>query len=56
MLDALDAEKFCSGHSEIVNREAIQVHVEQMEKRQKKRFLRKAFSVFQIGGFNVFQL
>jgi len=36
MLDALDAEKFCSGHSEIVNREAIQVHVEQMEKRQKK--------------------
>jgi cyclase len=36
MLDTLDAEKFCSGHSEIVDRETIKNHIEQMKKRQEK--------------------
>jgi glyoxylase-like metal-dependent hydrolase (beta-lactamase superfamily II) len=36
MLDAIDAEKFCSGHSEIANRAAIKSHITQMKKRQEK--------------------
>jgi glyoxylase-like metal-dependent hydrolase (beta-lactamase superfamily II) len=36
MLDAIDAEKFCSGHSEIANRAAIKSHIAQMKKRQEK--------------------
>jgi len=36
MLETLDAEKFCSGHSEIVGREAIKNHIRQMEERQEK--------------------
>jgi len=36
MLETLDAEKFCSGHSEIVGREVIKDHIRQMQKRQEK--------------------
>ncbi len=36
MLETLDAEKFCSGHSEIANRETIKEHINQMQKRQEK--------------------
>lgn len=36
MLKTLDAEKFCSGHSEIANREVIRNHIDQMIKRQEK--------------------
>ncbi|MDH5406043.1 MAG: MBL fold metallo-hydrolase [Candidatus Aminicenantes bacterium] len=36
MLDTLNAEKFCSGHSEIADREAISNHIDQMKKRQEK--------------------
>jgi len=36
MLETLDAEKFCSGHSEIVDRQTIQNHINQMQERQQK--------------------
>jgi glyoxylase-like metal-dependent hydrolase (beta-lactamase superfamily II) len=36
MLETLDAEKFCSGHSEIADRGAVKNHIEQMKKRQEK--------------------
>jgi len=36
MLDTLDAEKFCSGHSEIADRQTITKHIVQMEERQGK--------------------
>ena len=36
MLKSLDAEKFCSGHSEITDREGIKAHIDSMKKRQKK--------------------
>jgi len=36
MLETLNAEKFCSGHSEIAEREAIRNHIDQMKKRQEK--------------------
>ncbi len=36
MLETLDAEKFCSGHSEIVGREVMKNHIRQMEERQEK--------------------
>jgi hypothetical protein len=36
MLDSIDAEKFCSGHSEIANRPAIKSHIAQMKKIQEK--------------------
>ena len=36
MLETLDAEKFCSGHSEILDREDIRKHIDQMKKRQTK--------------------
>ena len=36
ILDALDAVKFCSGHSEIITREEIKLHIVQMKKRQEK--------------------
>jgi hypothetical protein len=36
MLETLDAEKFCSGHSEIANRAAVKNHIAQMKKRQEK--------------------
>ena len=36
MLQTLDAEKFCSGHSEMTNRRGIMNHIDQMKKRQTK--------------------
>ncbi len=36
MLETLDAEKFCSGHSEMIGREEIMAHIEQMKERQEK--------------------
>jgi glyoxylase-like metal-dependent hydrolase (beta-lactamase superfamily II) len=36
MLDTLDAEKFCSGHSELANRKAVARHIAQMQARQQK--------------------
>ncbi len=36
MLKTLDAEKFCSGHSEMVDRQTIKAHIDQMKKRQEK--------------------
>ncbi|MFB0519514.1 MAG: MBL fold metallo-hydrolase [Acidobacteriota bacterium] len=36
MLETLNAEKFCSGHSEIADREAIKNHIDQMKKQQEK--------------------
>jgi cyclase len=36
MLDALDAEKFCSGHSEMSNRQDIQNHIVQIQGMQNK--------------------
>lgn len=36
MLNTLEAEKFCSGHSEPVDRSAVKYHIEQMKKRQEK--------------------
>ena len=36
MLQAIDAEKFCSGHSEMADRKSIKNHVDQMKKRNEK--------------------
>jgi len=36
MLDTIEAEQFCSGHSEMTNRAGIENHIVQMEKRQEK--------------------
>jgi len=36
MLEIIDAEKFCSGHSEIVDRQTIKNHIDQMKERQQK--------------------
>lgn len=36
MLETIDAEKFCSGHSEIADRENIKEHIKQMKNRQEK--------------------
>jgi glyoxylase-like metal-dependent hydrolase (beta-lactamase superfamily II) len=36
MLDTIDAEKFCSGHSEMTNRAGIENHIAQMKNRQEK--------------------
>jgi cyclase len=36
MLETLDAIKFCSGHSEIVDRQTIKDHISQMQERQQK--------------------
>lgn len=36
MLETIDAEKFCSGHSEIVDRAAIKSHITKMKKMQAK--------------------
>jgi len=36
MLESLDAEKFCSGHSKICSREDIQQHINQIQELQKK--------------------
>jgi cyclase len=36
MLETLDADKFCSGHSEIVGRQAIMDHINQIKQQQEK--------------------
>jgi glyoxylase-like metal-dependent hydrolase (beta-lactamase superfamily II) len=36
MLETLDAEKFCSGHSEMADRSGIRRHIARMKKRQEK--------------------
>jgi len=36
MLDTIDAEKFCSGHSEMTDRTGIEKHISRMKKRQEK--------------------
>lgn len=36
MLQTIDAEKFCSGHSETADRKNINIHIDQMKKRQEK--------------------
>ncbi len=36
MLKTIDAEKFCSGHSETADRKNIKNHIDQMKKRQEK--------------------
>ena len=36
MLETLDAEKFCSGHSDILDRQAIRKHISEMKDRQEK--------------------
>lgn len=36
MLETLEAESFCSGHSEMIGREEIMAHINQMKERQKK--------------------
>jgi cyclase len=36
MLDTIDAEKFCSGHSEMTNRAGIENHIRQMKERREK--------------------
>jgi len=36
MLGTIDAEKFCSGHSELTNRAGIENHIGQMKKRHEK--------------------
>ena len=36
MLQTIDAEKFCSGHSETADRQEIRKHIDQMIKRQEK--------------------
>jgi len=36
MLETLDAEKYCSGHSEVMDRSAIEKHIDDMKARQEK--------------------
>jgi cyclase len=36
MLGTIDAEKLCSGHSEMINRAGIENHIGRMKKRQEK--------------------
>jgi glyoxylase-like metal-dependent hydrolase (beta-lactamase superfamily II) len=36
MLEAIDAERFCSGHSEMTDRDGIRNHIARMKKRQEK--------------------
>jgi len=36
MLKTLDAEKYCSGHSDIIDREGIRKHIDDMKARQEK--------------------
>jgi hypothetical protein len=36
MLETLDAKKFCSGHSDIIDREQVKEHIEQMKQLQEK--------------------
>ena len=36
MLESIEAEKFCSGHSDMIDRAVIEGHIAQMKKRQEK--------------------
>jgi glyoxylase-like metal-dependent hydrolase (beta-lactamase superfamily II) len=36
MLQTIDAERFCSGHSEMTDRDGIRNHIDRMKKRQEK--------------------
>jgi glyoxylase-like metal-dependent hydrolase (beta-lactamase superfamily II) len=36
MLQTIDAERFCSGHSDMTDREGIRNHIERMKQRQEK--------------------
>lgn len=36
MLETIEAEKFCSGHSDIIDRAAVKKHIEQMKQLQEK--------------------
>jgi glyoxylase-like metal-dependent hydrolase (beta-lactamase superfamily II) len=36
MLETLDAERFCSGHSEVTDRAGIQAHIDQVKTTQQK--------------------
>jgi glyoxylase-like metal-dependent hydrolase (beta-lactamase superfamily II) len=52
MLETIDAEKFCSGHSEMADRAAIKSHIAQMKKRQEKvkALMREGKNLEQIKG------
>lgn len=52
MLETLNAENFCSGHSEMVDGEAIKNHINQMKKRQEKvkLLMEKGMSLEEIKG------
>jgi len=36
MLNTLDAEHFCSGHSDVIDRQIIKNHIEEMKQKQTK--------------------
>lgn len=36
MLESIDAEKFCSGHSDMIDRDTVKNHIEQMKQLQEK--------------------
>jgi len=50
MIAILDADKFCSGHAEIIDRATIKNHIEQMKKRQEKvkKLIEKGMSLEEI--------
>ena len=52
MLETIDAENFCSGHSEMIDRQAIKQHIEQMKNRQQKvqKLIEKGLSLDQVKG------
>jgi len=52
MLQTIDAERFCSGHSEMTDRAGIRNHIEQMKKQQEKvgAFVEKGKSIEEIKG------
>ncbi|MHC4118309.1 MAG: MBL fold metallo-hydrolase [Planctomycetota bacterium] len=52
MLETLDAQKFCSGHSEMTDRDGIRKHVTRMKQRQEKikAFIAKGKSTEEIKG------
>ncbi|MEK6757256.1 MAG: hypothetical protein AABZ02_13975, partial [Bacteroidota bacterium] len=43
MLESIEAEKFCSGHSEMTDRAAVKSHIAQMKEKQEtiKRLLKQ---------------
>jgi cyclase len=52
MLETIDAENFCSGHSEMIDRQAIKKHIEQMKNRQQKvqNLIERGLSLDQVKG------